>query len=127
MKVRNVKVPEGINVSRHRPVADLFVLTAGAVGLFLALGLVAFLIGTYAGRYMPMSWENALAAPVFEGEEMEEAARDAEEIAAAARDDEEIAAAARADEEIAAGARDRELEAALPALADRLAVNMNLP
>lgn len=107
MKIRNVKVPEGINVSRHRPVADLFVLTAGAVGLFLALGLAAFLIGTYAGRYMPMSWENALAATVFEDEEMEEAAR--------------------GDDEIAAAARDREIEAALQALADRLAANMNLP
>jgi predicted Zn-dependent protease len=98
MKIRNVKIPEGINVSRHRPVADLFVLTAGAIGLFLALGLAAFLIGTYAGRYMPMSWENTLAAAVFEGEETEEAA-----------------------------ARDREIEAALQALANRLAANMNLP
>ncbi len=98
MKVRNVKVPEGINVSKHRPLADLFVLTAGAAGLFAALGLVALLIGSYAGRYMPMSWENAMAAAVFEDEATEEGA-----------------------------AGDREIEAALQALADRLAANMELP
>ena len=76
MKVRNVKVPEGINVSKHRPLADLFVLTAGAIGLFTALGLLALLIGSYAGRYMPMSWENAMAAAVFESEAIDEAAGD---------------------------------------------------
>lgn len=107
MKIRNVKVPEGINVSRRNPLADLIILTAGAIGVFLALGLVAFLIGTYAGRYMPMSWENTLAEAVFEGEETEEAALD--------------------DEERAAIARGREIEAALQALADRLAPNMDLP
>ena len=100
MKIRNVKVPEGINVSRHRPVADLFVLTAGAVGLFAALGLVAILIGSYGGRYMPMSWENAMAAAMFEGER--EAAEEPPEA-------------------------DRRAEAALQALADRLAANMDLP
>ena len=98
MKIRNVRVPEGINVSKHRPLADFFVLTAGAIGLFAALGLVALLIGSYAGRYMPMSWENALAVAVFEGEALEKPA-----------------------------AGDREIEAALQALADRLATNMDLP
>jgi predicted Zn-dependent protease len=117
MKIRNVKVPEGINVSRRRPLADLFVLTAGAIGLFAALGLLALLIGSYGGRYLPMSWENALAGAVFEGEATAEAAGDDEDIAAAARDDEEIAAAARG----------REIEAALQALTDRLAANMDLP
>jgi len=108
MKIRNVKVPEGINVSKHRPLADLFVLTAGAIGVFLALGLLAFLIGAYGGRYLPMSWENALAASVFEGEES-------------------VDAAAGSDEEIAAAARDRGIEAALQALADRMTANMDLP
>lgn len=107
MKIRNVKVPEGINVSRRNPLADLIILTAGAIGVFLALGLVAFLIGAHAGRYMPMSWENTLAEAVFEGEETEEAALD--------------------DEERAAIALGREIEAALQALADRLAPNMDLP
>ncbi len=108
MKIRNVKVPEGINVSKHRPLADLFLLTAGTIGLFATLGLVAFLIGSYGGRYMPMSWENAMAAAMFEGETVEEIAE---------ADDRELAAAAR----------DREIEAALQALADRLASNMELP
>jgi predicted Zn-dependent protease len=98
MKIRNPKVPEGINVSRHRPLPDLFVLAAGTVALFGAIGLAALLIGSYAGRYMPVSWENAMAAAVFESEAMEETAAD-----------------------------DREIEAALQALADRLAANMDLP
>ncbi len=100
MKVRNVKVPEGINVSKHRPLADLFLLTAGTVGLFAALGLAAFLIGAYGGRYMPMSWENAMAAAVFDG-----GAETAEEQPEA----------------------HRKAQAALQALADRLAANMELP
>ena len=100
MKVRNVKVPEGINVSKHRPLADLFLLTAGTVGLVAALGLVAFLIGAYGGRYMPMSWENAMAATVLEGGA--ETAEEQPEV-------------------------HRRAEAALQALADRLAANMELP
>jgi predicted Zn-dependent protease len=107
MKIRNVKVPEGINVSRHRPLADLIVLTSGAIALFTVLGLLALLIGSYAGRYMPMSWENAMAAAVFEGREMEEAAA--------------------GDQELEAAAGDREIEAALQAVADRLAENMARP
>ena len=98
MKIRNPKVPEGINVSKHRPLADLFVLAAGTVALFGAIGLAALLIGSYAGRYMPVAWENAMAAAVFESEAMEETA-----------------------------ASDRAIEAALQALADRLAEHMDLP
>ena len=108
MKIRNVKVPEGINVSRRSPLTDLFVLTTGAIGLFAAIGLLAFLIGAYGGRYIPMSWENALAASVFEGEESTDATTDS-------------------DEEIADAARDREIETALQDLADRMAANMDLP
>jgi len=99
MKIRNVKVPEGINVSRHRPVADLFVLTAGAIGLFAAVGLLALLIGSYGGRYLPMSWENAMAASVFEGAETDEEAT----------------------------SNNREIETALQGIADRLSANMDLP
>jgi len=99
MKIRNVKVPEGINVSRHRPVADLFILTAGAIGLFAAVGLLALLAGSYGGRYLPISWENAMAAAVFENEESRE--------------------------DIAMDSR--EIEAVLQAVADRIAANMDLP
>lgn len=65
MKFRNVQVPEGINTSKHSPVVDLILMSAGVAVLFAALGLTALLIGSYAGRYMPMSWENAFAAAVF--------------------------------------------------------------
>jgi hypothetical protein len=99
MKIRNAKVPEGINVSKHSPLADLFVLTAGAIGLFTALGLAAFMIGIYGGRYLPMSWENAMAAAVFESEEIK-------------GDD---------DEKSTTTARDRNIQTALQALADRTA------
>jgi predicted Zn-dependent protease len=105
MKIRNAKVPEGINVSKHSPLADLFVLTAGAIGLFTALGLAAFMIGIYGGRYLPMSWENAMAAAVFESEEIK-------------GDD---------DEKSTTTARDRNIQTALQALADRMAANMDLP
>lgn len=98
MKIRNAKVPEGINVSPHKPVADLFVLTAGAIGLFLALGLSAFLIGTYGGRYMPMSWENALSEAMFKKGELNDIPE-----------------------------ADLRAEAALQTLADRLAANMDMP
>jgi len=98
MKIRNVKVPEGINVSKHSPLADLLVLAAGAIGLFAAIGLAALLIGSYAGRYMPMSWENAMAASVFEDETV--AQIDAEH---------------------------RDVELALQDIADRLSANMALP
>jgi predicted Zn-dependent protease len=98
MKIRNVKVPEGINVSKHSPLADLLILTAGAIGIFAAIGLVALLIGSYAGRYMPMSWENAMAASVFEDETVTQI--DAEH---------------------------RDVESALQAIADRLSANMALP
>ncbi len=101
MKIRHVKVPEGINVSRHRPLADLFVLTAGAVALFAFVGMVALLIGSYAGRYIPVSWENAMAAAIFEtGGTAEPQPADVTGLRA---------------------------EAALQALADKLAANMELP
>ena len=98
MRFRNVKVPEGINVSRHSPLADLFMLSAGAVALFGAIGLIALAVGSYAGRYMPVSWENAMAAAVFDAEEAEEEA-----------------------------GRPGPVEAALQDLADRLSAQMALP
>ncbi len=61
MRFRNVKVPEGINVSRHSPVLDLFLLTGG---LLLALAIVMVVLiwlGGSLGRYLPVSWENRLA------------------------------------------------------------------
>ena len=71
MKIRNVKLPEGINVSRHSPVADLLILSAGAVMLFLALGAAALFAGAALGRHMPVEWENALVSGVLGGEAAE--------------------------------------------------------
>ena len=67
MKFKNVKVPEGINVSRHSPLADLFILSGGAVVLFGALGLAALLLGGALARHLPVSWETSLADAVIGG------------------------------------------------------------
>ena len=67
MKFKNVKVPEGINVSRHSPLADLLILSGGAVVLFGALGVVALFLGAALARHMPVSWETALAEAVLGG------------------------------------------------------------
>jgi predicted Zn-dependent protease len=67
MRFKNVKVPEGINVSRHSPLADLFILSGGAVLLFGALGLAALLLGGALARHLPVSWESSLADAVIGG------------------------------------------------------------
>lgn len=107
MKFTNPKVPEGINVSRHNPLADLVMLTAGAVALFAALGFGALFLGAALARHMPVSWENALAATVFE----------------AATNDDEMDDGETEDETAA----DQAVEAALQELADRLAPHIALP
>lgn len=66
MKFKNVPVPEGINVSRHNPLWDLFLLAAGAIGLFAVLVTAAYLMGGALARHMPVSWENALADSLIE-------------------------------------------------------------
>lgn len=66
MKYRNARVPEGINVSRHSALADLVILSAALLALAAVLGLAALLLGSYAGRHMPVSWENAMARAVFD-------------------------------------------------------------
>ena len=66
MKFRNVKVPEGINVSRHNPFVDFFVLTGGVLLLLVIAALVLYFMGGSLARYMPLSWENAIARSVLE-------------------------------------------------------------
>jgi predicted Zn-dependent protease len=70
MKFRNVKVPEGINVSRHSPLGDLVILSAGAAAVFVVLAVALWYLGGALARYMPVSWENALADTVI-GENVE--------------------------------------------------------
>ena len=97
MKFKNVKVPEGINVSRHSPLAEFFILSGGVVVVFGGLALAALLLGAALARHMPVSWENALASAVLDD------------------------AAPPVDP------GDEEATAALQALADRLALRMDLP
>ena len=66
MKFRNVKVPEGINVSRHSPLADFFILSGGVVVVFGGLAIAALFLGAALARHMPVSWENALASAVLD-------------------------------------------------------------
>lgn len=97
MKFRNVKVPEGINVSRHNPLGDLVILSAGAAAVFVVLAVALWYLGGALARYMPVSWENALADTVI-GENVE-----------------------------SAGDAGTAVEAELQSLAGRLAAHMDLP
>ncbi len=97
MKFRNVKVPEGINVSRHNPLGDLAILSAGAAAVFVVLAVALWYLGGALARYMPVSWENALADTVI-GENAEWA-----------------------------GDAGTAVEAELQSLAGRLAAHMDLP
>lgn len=108
MKFKNVKVPEGINVSRHSPLADLAMLLAGMIVIFGVLVVVVVLAGGTLARHMPVSWENALAKAIFEPAVLGDLA--AEETASA---DAAVAAAV--------------IEAELQSLADRLSEHMTLP
>ena len=97
MKFRNVKVPEGINVSRHSPLADFFILSGGVVVVFGGLAIAALFLGAALARHMPVSWENALASAVLD------------------------------DETLSLGEGGDEVAVALQALADRLAARIDLP
>ncbi|MDH3969221.1 MAG: M48 family metallopeptidase, partial [Rhodospirillales bacterium] len=92
---------EGINVSRHSPLAEFFILSGGVVVVFGGLAIAALLLGAALARHMPVSWENALAAAV-----LEDAARSLG--ADVDREEDEVAAA-------------------LQALAGRIAARMDLP
>lgn len=97
MEFDNVPVPEGINVSRHSPVFELFLLSTASLLLLAGLAAAALLLGSTLARHMPVSWENALASGV---------------------------AAELAKEE---SADDRQVRAALQHLADRLTATAALP
>ena len=103
MDFKNVKVPEGINVSRHLPLADLFILSAGAIGLFVAAALLVYMLGGTVARYMPVSWENALVGSVLDSLPRAGATQDTPAGPAA------------------------QVTAELQALADRLSARMELP
>lgn len=97
MKFKNVKVPEGINVSHHSPVADFFILSTGIVAGFAVLAAGLLFLGAALARHTPISWENALAAALFENQEP------------------------------AVDSRTAEIVAELQALADRLSTHIDLP
>ena len=67
MEFRNPQVPEGINVSRHSPLYEFFLLGLGALLLFAALGFASLFLGSLLGRYAPVAWENAVAGVIIEG------------------------------------------------------------
>lgn len=117
MKFRNVKVPEGINVSRHNPLADLAILSAGAAAVFVVLAVALWYLGGTLARYMPVSWENALADAVI-GEDVEWGG-DAGTATAPG--------AAPATAPGAAPGAAPGVEAELQSLAGRLAAHMDLP
>ena len=97
MKYRNVKVPEGINVSRHSALGDLVILSAGATAIFVMLAIALWFFGGALARFMPVSWETKLADGLFEED------RDR------------------------SGGAERIIETELQVLADRLSAGMDLP
>jgi predicted Zn-dependent protease len=66
MEFRNPKVPEGINVSRHNPLADLALLSGGVLAGFVVLAVALIYLGGALARYVPVSWEAALARGLFD-------------------------------------------------------------
>ncbi len=78
MKFKNVKVPEGINVSRHSPLADLFILSGGMIVLFGVLGVAALMLGGAVARHLPVSWERQLADTVVGGLEQPDSEEESE-------------------------------------------------
>lgn len=65
MKIRNAPVPEGINVSKHSPLADLFLLGGALVVGAGLLGLALLFIAGSLARHTPVDWEVALAEAVI--------------------------------------------------------------
>ncbi len=76
MKFRNVKVPEGINVSRHNALGDLVILSAGATAIFVVLAMALWFFGGAIARYMPVSWETKLADGLMGGDGEDTSATD---------------------------------------------------
>ncbi|MDJ0608543.1 MAG: M48 family metallopeptidase [Kiloniellales bacterium] len=103
MRIRNVPVPEGINVSRHSPLADLLILSGGLVTVVAGLGLALFLFAGVIARHAPVSWEVAIGNAIF---------ADVSGGSAEAADADPEAAAVRAE---------------LQAIADRVGRHMDLP
>lgn len=63
MKYSNPKIPEGINSSKENPLKDFFLLTTGAFTFIIAL---IFLLGSildWSSKYIPFSYELAIAKP----------------------------------------------------------------
>lgn len=101
MEFRNPKVPERINVSRHSPLYEFFLLSLGTLLLFAALGFASLFLGSLLGRHAPVAWENAVAGVVI-GDRLAEEPEGSEVEAGPLRDE-------------------------LQALADRLAGHIALP
>jgi len=101
VEFRNPKVPERINVSRHSPLYEFFLLSLGTLLLFAALGFASLFLGSLLGRHAPVAWENAVAGVVI-GDRLAEEPEGSEVEAGPLRDE-------------------------LQALADRLAGHIALP
>ena len=65
MEFQNPKVPEGINVSRQRPVRDFVLLSTAALLVLAALAFAVYFLGGTLARQMPFAWEQALADRVI--------------------------------------------------------------
>jgi Zn-dependent protease with chaperone function len=62
MRFRNVKLPEGINVSPQRPLRDFALLLGASLVIFVVIAWLLVAGGGMLARHAPISWENGLAA-----------------------------------------------------------------
>jgi predicted Zn-dependent protease len=63
MKYSNPKIPEGINTSKENPLKEFFIL---AIGAFTFIIILVFLLGSildWSSKYIPFTYERALAKP----------------------------------------------------------------
>ena len=81
MEFRNPKVPEGINVSRHSPLYEFFLLSLGTLLLFALIGFTALFLGSLLGRHTPVAWEKAVAGVILRDRLAEQSAEDAPVVA----------------------------------------------
>lgn len=70
----NPLIPEGINAAPHHPLRELTLLTMGAVGAFVLIGVLVWSSLTFGARFIPFSWEVRVSKSVselFDGEASE--------------------------------------------------------
>jgi predicted Zn-dependent protease len=64
MDYSNPEIPEGINTSKHHPLKDFFVLTAGVLGSIALCAFILSLLAEHLASHVPFSIEQDLLANI---------------------------------------------------------------